>query len=109
MGIFGSRPPRRVPPGHRLGRELAHENHAGWRKLVLVRHGQTDFNVQHRLPGQLPGIQLNEEGKLQAAATAHAPGGPAPCRDRCLTARTHNGGVGSLSQRGAWAGDPPGR
>jgi broad specificity phosphatase PhoE len=72
MGIFGSRPPRRVPPGHRLGRELAHENHAGWRKLALVRHGQTDFNVQHRLPGQLPGIPLNEEGKREAIATAHA-------------------------------------
>jgi broad specificity phosphatase PhoE len=72
MGIFGSRAPRRVPAGHRLGRELAHENHTGWRKLVLVRHGQTDFNVQHRLPGQLPGIPLNEEGKREAAATAQA-------------------------------------
>jgi probable phosphoglycerate mutase len=38
----------------------------------LVRHGQTDFNVQHRLPGQLPGIHLNEEGKREAAATAQA-------------------------------------
>jgi probable phosphoglycerate mutase len=72
MGIFGSRVPRRVPTGHRLGRELTHEQHAGWRKLVLVRHGQTDYNVQHRLPGQLPGIPLNEEGKREAAATAHS-------------------------------------
>jgi probable phosphoglycerate mutase len=72
MGIFGPRIPRRVPTGHRLGRELTHEQHAGWRKLVLVRHGQTDFNVQHRLPGQLPGIPLNEEGKREAAATAQS-------------------------------------
>jgi probable phosphoglycerate mutase len=40
--------------------------------LVLVRHGQTDYNVQHRLPGQMPGIYLNEEGKREAAATALA-------------------------------------
>ena len=72
MGIFGSRVPRRVPSGHRLGRELAHEQHAGWRKLVLVRHGQTDYNLEHRLPGQLPGIPLNEEGRRQATATAQA-------------------------------------
>jgi broad specificity phosphatase PhoE len=72
MGFFGPRVPRRVPSGLRLGRELAHEQHAGWRKLVLVRHGQTDFNVQHRLPGQLPGIPLNEQGKREAAATAQA-------------------------------------
>ena len=72
MGIFGPRAPRRVPAGHRLGRELTHEQHAGWRKLVLVRHGQTDFNVQHRLPGQLPGIPLNAEGQREAAATAQA-------------------------------------
>jgi probable phosphoglycerate mutase len=37
-----------------------------------VRHGQTDYNVQHRLPGQLPGIPLNEEGKREAASTAQA-------------------------------------
>ncbi|HEX9068173.1 MAG TPA: histidine phosphatase family protein [Ktedonobacterales bacterium] len=72
MGIFGLRPPRRVPQGHFLGRELSHEAHRGWRKLVLVRHGQTDFNVQHRLPGQLPGIPLNAEGQQESVATAQA-------------------------------------
>jgi broad specificity phosphatase PhoE len=72
MGIFGPRVPRRVPAGHRLGRDLTHEEHAGWRKLVLVRHGQIDFNVQHRLPGQLPGIPLNEEGRREASAMAQA-------------------------------------
>jgi probable phosphoglycerate mutase len=72
MGLFGARHARRAPTGHHFGRELAHEEHRGWRKLMLVRHGQTDFNVQHRLPGQLPGIPLNEEGRREARATAAA-------------------------------------
>lgn len=72
MGLFGSRGPRRVPPGHALGRELAHSEHQGWRKLVLVRHGQTDYNVKHLLPGQLPGIPLNDVGRREAEALALA-------------------------------------
>ena len=78
MGIFRSSP--RVPAGRHLGRDLAHHEHAGWRKLVLVRHGQTDFNVKHLLPGQLPGIPLNDEGQREAQATAAA------LRDLPLTA-----------------------
>ena len=35
--------------------------------LYLVRHGQTFYNVEQRLPGQLPGVALTEEGKQQAA------------------------------------------
>lgn len=70
MGIFRSSP--RVPAGRSLGRELHHHEHQGWRKLVLVRHGQTDYNVKHLLPGQLPGIPLNEEGMHEAQATAVA-------------------------------------
>lgn len=54
------------------GRELEHAAHQGWRKLVLVRHGQTDYNVKHLLPGQLPGIPLNEEGRSEARATGEA-------------------------------------
>jgi broad specificity phosphatase PhoE len=72
MGLFGSSRNRRVPEGRRLGRDLAHAEHQGWRKLVLVRHGQTDYNVKHLLPGQLPGIPLNEEGQHEAQATAVA-------------------------------------
>jgi broad specificity phosphatase PhoE len=72
MGLFGSRKHTLAPVGHHFGRELTHEEHRGWRKLVLVRHGQTDFNVQHRLPGQLPGIPLNDEGRREARATAEA-------------------------------------
>jgi len=72
MGIFGSSSQHRTPPGLQLGRELAHHEHQGLRKLVLVRHGQTDFNVKHLLPGQLPGILLNEEGRQEAQSTAAA-------------------------------------
>ncbi len=61
-----------VPAGRHFGRDLAHHEHAGWRKLVLVRHGQTDFNVQHRLPGQLPGVPLNETGRHEAQAASDA-------------------------------------
>lgn len=71
MGLFRSSA-QRVPKGRRFGRDLAHHEHAGWRKLVLVRHGQTDFNVKHLLPGQLPGIPLNDMGRREAQATANA-------------------------------------
>ncbi|MFI5272018.1 MAG: histidine phosphatase family protein [Ktedonobacterales bacterium] len=61
-----------VPARRRLGHDLAHTEHIGWRKMVLVRHGQTNFNVEHRLPGQLPGVPLNAAGKAEAEATAAA-------------------------------------
>jgi len=37
--------------------------------ILLVRHGETD-QVSMRLSGRLPGILLNEKGRLQAAALA---------------------------------------
>ncbi len=70
MGLF-SRAPATVPTRPH-GREVEHSAHRGWRKLVLVRHGQTDYNVKHLLPGQLPGIPLNDEGKSEAQATGEA-------------------------------------
>ncbi|HEV2457462.1 MAG TPA: histidine phosphatase family protein [Ktedonobacterales bacterium] len=70
MGVFGSK--RRVPAGRHFGRDLEHHEYAGWRKLVLVRHGQTNYDVKHLLPGQLPGIPLNEDGRRAAQATAAA-------------------------------------
>ena len=70
MGLF-TRAPAAVP-ARPHGREMEHTAHSGWRKLVLVRHGQTDYNVKHLLPGQLPGISLNEEGRREARATGDA-------------------------------------
>jgi probable phosphoglycerate mutase len=40
--------------------------------LYLVRHGQSTFNVEKRLPGQLPDIGLTDEGKRQAEQLAEA-------------------------------------
>jgi len=40
--------------------------------LLIVRHGQTTWNAEHRLPGQLPGVALNEIGRQQAARLAEA-------------------------------------
>lgn len=42
------------------------------RLILLVRHGQTTYNVEGRLPGQLPGIPLTDEGRRQAHAAAIA-------------------------------------
>lgn len=72
MGLFRRNQQGKAPAGRMHGRDLAHHEHQGWRKLVLVRHGQTDYNVKHLLPGQLPGIPLNEEGRAEAQATAAA-------------------------------------
>ena len=40
--------------------------------LLIVRHGQTTWNVEHRLPGQLAGVALNDNGHQQAARLAEA-------------------------------------
>jgi probable phosphoglycerate mutase len=40
--------------------------------LLLVRHGESTWNVEGRLPGQLPGIDLTEEGRAQAQRLASA-------------------------------------
>lgn len=41
-------------------------------RILLVRHGQTTFNVEGRLPGQLAGVELTDEGRRQAHRAAVA-------------------------------------
>ncbi len=38
--------------------------------LLLIRHGENDYRRRSLLPGQLPGIHLNEIGKAQARQLA---------------------------------------
>lgn len=42
------------------------------RFLYLVRHGETTFNVEGRLPGQLEGVALTDKGRRQAYQAAVA-------------------------------------
>ena len=42
------------------------------RLLFFIRHGQTTWNVEHRLPGQFPGIELTDSGQEQAKRLAQA-------------------------------------
>jgi probable phosphoglycerate mutase len=42
------------------------------RTLLFIRHGQTTWNVEHRLPGQLTGVELNDTGRQQAGRLADA-------------------------------------
>jgi probable phosphoglycerate mutase len=40
--------------------------------LLFIRHGQSLWNADHRLPGQLPGNPLTDAGRQQAARLANA-------------------------------------
>jgi broad specificity phosphatase PhoE len=40
--------------------------------LLFIRHGQTTWNVEHRLPGQLPDVALNATGRQQVERLADA-------------------------------------
>lgn len=41
-------------------------------RILLVRHGQSTFNVEGRLPSQLPNVALTDEGRRQAHQAAVA-------------------------------------
>jgi broad specificity phosphatase PhoE len=41
-------------------------------RLLLIRHGETTFNVERRLPGQLLDVPLTDEGRRQAHRAAVA-------------------------------------
>jgi len=40
------------------------------KRVLFIRHGQTDFNLEHRLQGALP-VPLNECGRSQSRALAY--------------------------------------
>src|SRR5258708_30459721 len=42
------------------------------RLLLVIQHGQTTWNLVHRLPGQLPGNELTDTGREQAKRLAQA-------------------------------------
>ncbi len=47
--------------------------HTGMKQtLLLIRHGQTTWNAEQILPGQLPGILLTEKGRKQVEDLAEA-------------------------------------
>lgn len=49
------------------------------RRLVMLRHGQTDFNLGSRMQGQLD-TELSELGRAQAVAAAEVLGKLQPLR-----------------------------
>lgn len=52
---------------------LMESTHIGMKQtLLFIRHGQTTWNVEHLLPGQIEGVALNDTGKQQAAKLADA-------------------------------------
>lgn len=57
-----------TPPTEPSGTQDKHPR----KRLLLVRHGQTTYNVEGRLPGQLPGVLLTDEGRRQAHRAAVA-------------------------------------
>jgi probable phosphoglycerate mutase len=58
-------------------------------RVLLVRHGETEFNVARRLQGQMD-IALNDHGRAQARCVADfiAAGGPTTASSHVLNARS---------------------
>jgi probable phosphoglycerate mutase len=40
--------------------------------LLLIRHGETEYNRNGKMAGRMPGVPLNERGRKQAAEVAEA-------------------------------------
>jgi probable phosphoglycerate mutase len=61
-----------VPTAHEAAVASEDGRHPVPRIVVLVRHGQTTYNIEGRLPGQLPNVPLTDEGRRQAHQAAVA-------------------------------------
>jgi broad specificity phosphatase PhoE len=60
-----------APHASAFGQAAADTQVSGSLRLYIARHGETDWNVQHRLQG-ITDIPLNENGRRQAAALAES-------------------------------------
>ena len=56
-------------------RQEGQRNPVRVQRFLLVRHGQSTFNVEGRLPSQLPNVPLTDEGRRQAHQAAIAMAG----------------------------------
>lgn len=59
-------------PSESVGNAATASSMRNKQTLLFVRHGQTSWNVEHRLPGRLPGIPLTDQGRQQVARLAEA-------------------------------------
>ncbi len=91
-------------------------------RILLIRHGLNDYVKEHRLAGRTPGVHLNAEGLVQAAALAERLGSAAlaaiyssPLERACETAAPVAGRLGLTVQLldgvketdcGDWTGQP---
>ena len=69
-------------------------------KLYLIRHGQTDWNIERRIQGQQD-IPLNETGRAQAACLTKA------MKDKKLTAIYTSPQIRAYATARAPAGENP--
>lgn len=61
-----------IPASDERNEQGQHDGAPSRRRILLVRHGQSTYNVENRLPGQLPGITLTDVGLRQAQRAAVA-------------------------------------
>ena len=81
------------------------------RRLVMLRHGQTDFNAGNRMQGQLD-TELSDLGRDQAVAAAGGAGEAAAAADRVVgptTGAGHRGGSWRAVRHAGGGGHPPAR
>ncbi|XAR57817.1 Phosphoserine phosphatase [Bertholletia excelsa] len=61
---------RVLPPFEDNGGGKSGADESSFSEIVVIRHGETEWNITRRLQGQLD-VELNDTGRKQAAAVAH--------------------------------------